>query len=172
LFFRYSSSLLVLLVLDLDHVLVLHVLVCNCSSSSLSSSSSLFLIIILDTLNMILFLIYIISLIIMRLVCFDYIFGIDSLSLCLYICLQSTHLIESWVGGQYCVSVVLIYYLPANTLYTPGHVVDRGCDIPVEFFVVHSSSIELSRTRSYYLVITLFLSFVMEMFLIYGYEIT
>jgi hypothetical protein len=63
-------------------------------------------------------------------------------------------------------------YTPANTLYTPGHVVDRGCDIPVESFVVHSLSVELSRMRSHYLVVTLFLSFVMEMFLVYGYEIT
>jgi hypothetical protein len=76
------------------------------------------------------------------------------------------------VGGQHCVSVVLIHCLPANALYTPGHVGDRGCDIPVESFVVHSLSVELSRTRSHYLVVTLFLSFVMEMFLIYGYEIT
>jgi hypothetical protein len=85
LFFRYSSSSSVLLVLDLVHILVLsvlivYVLVHNYSSLSLSSSSSLFLNIILDTLDMILFLIYIISLIIMRLVCFDYIFSIDSLS--------------------------------------------------------------------------------------------
>jgi hypothetical protein len=172
LFFRYSSSSSVLLILDLVHVLIVYVLVHNCSSSTLSSSSSLFLIIILDTLDMILFLVYIISSIIMRLVCFDYIFGIDSLSLCLYTCLQSTHLIESWVGGQYCVSVVLIHYLPANALYTPGHVVDRGCDIPIKSFVVHSPSVELSRTRSHYLVVNLFLSFVMEMFLVYRYEIT
>jgi hypothetical protein len=108
----------------------------------------------------------------MRLVCFDYIFGIDILSLCLYTCLQSTHLIESWVGGQHCVSVVLIHCLLANALYTPGYVVDRGCDIPIESFVVHSLSVELNRTRSHYLVVTLFLSFVMEMFLVYGYEIT
>jgi hypothetical protein len=113
-----------------------------------------------------------ISLIIMRLVCFDYIFSIDSLSLCLYTCLQSTHLIESWVGGQYCVSVVLIHCLPANALYTPGRVIDNGCDILVEFFVVHSPSVELSRTWSHYLVVTLFLTFVMEMVLVYGYEIT
>jgi hypothetical protein len=43
--------------------------------------------------------------------------------------------------------VVLRLYLSVNALYAPGHVVDRGCDIPVESFVVHSSSIELSRTR-------------------------
>jgi hypothetical protein len=108
----------------------------------------------------------------MRLVCFDYIFGIDSLSLCLYTWLQSTHLIESWVGGQHYVSVVLIHCLPTNSLYTLDHMVDRGCDIPVESFVVHFSSVELSRMWSHYLVVTLFLSFVMEMFLVYGYEIT
>jgi hypothetical protein len=32
-------------------------------------------------------------------------------------------------------------YLPVNTLYILGHVVDRGCDIPVESFVVYSPSI-------------------------------
>jgi hypothetical protein len=37
--------------------------------------------------------------------------------------------------------MVLICYLPVNTLYIPGHVVDRGCDIPVESFVVQSPSI-------------------------------
>jgi uncharacterized membrane protein YjfL (UPF0719 family) len=68
--------------------------------------------------------------------------------------------------------VVLIHCLPANALYTPGHVVDLGCDIPIESFVVHSPSVELSRTWSHYLFVTLFLSFVMEMFLIYEYEIT
>jgi hypothetical protein len=76
------------------------------------------------------------------------------------------------VGGQHCVSMVLIHCLLTNALYTPGHVVDHGCDIAVESFVVHSTSVELSRTWSHYLVVTLFLSFVMEMFLVYGYEIT
>ena len=109
--------------------------------------------------------------IMMRLVCFDYIFGIDSLSLCLYTCLQSAHLIESWVGDRHGVSVVLIQCLSANALYTSGHVVDRGCDIPVESFVVHSPSVDLSRIRSQYLVVTLSLSFVLEIFLVYEYEI-
>jgi hypothetical protein len=45
------------------------------------------------------------------------------------------------VGGGDHVSVVLICYLPANTLYILGHVVDRGCDTLVESFVVHSPSI-------------------------------
>jgi len=34
--------------------------------------------------------------------------------------------------------VVLICCLPADAPYIPGHVVDRGCDTPVESFVVHS----------------------------------
>jgi hypothetical protein len=45
------------------------------------------------------------------------------------------------VGGRDHVSVVLICYLPANTLYILGHVVDRGCDTPVKSFVVHSLNI-------------------------------
>jgi hypothetical protein len=32
--------------------------------------------------------------------------------------------------------------LPANAPYIPGHVVDRGCDTPIESFVVHSLNIE------------------------------
>jgi hypothetical protein len=58
-------------------------------------------------------------------------------------------LIQFWIGlsGWHILDMVLRLCLCANALYAPGHVVDRGCDIPVEFFVVHSSSIELSRTR-------------------------
>jgi hypothetical protein len=58
-------------------------------------------------------------------------------------------LIQFWIGlsGWHIVGVVLRLCLSANALYAPGHVVDRGCDIPVESFVVHSLSIELSRTR-------------------------
>jgi hypothetical protein len=60
-----------------------------------------------------------------------------------YLCLSSysAHPNDHRVGGRNHVSVLLICYLPANTLYIPGHVVDRGCDTPVESFVVHSSSI-------------------------------
>jgi hypothetical protein len=31
--------------------------------------------------------------------------------------------------------------LPENAPYILGHVVDHGCDTPVEFFVVHSPNI-------------------------------
>jgi hypothetical protein len=44
------------------------------------------------------------------------------------------HLIQcsSELSGQHYVSVVLKYCLPADALYMPGHVVDRGCDTTVE----------------------------------------
>ena len=45
---------------------------------------------------------------------------------------------DPWVGGRHCVSVVLIRCLPMDTPYILGHVVDRGCDTPIESFVVHS----------------------------------
>jgi hypothetical protein len=52
------------------------------------------------------------------------------------------------VGGRDHVSVMLICYLPVNTLYIPGHVVDRRCDTIVESFVVHSPNIgQRSRAR-------------------------
>jgi hypothetical protein len=37
-------------------------------------------------------------------------------------------------GGQHYVSMVLRYCLPADALCTLGHMTDRGCDTPVEFF--------------------------------------
>ena len=42
------------------------------------------------------------------------------------------------LSGRHYVSMVLRYCLPMNAFHTLGHVVDRGCDTPVEFFVVHS----------------------------------
>ena len=45
------------------------------------------------------------------------------------------------MSGRHCVSVVLIRCLPADTPHIAGHVVDRGCDTPVESFVVHSPNI-------------------------------
>ena len=49
---------------------------------------------------------------------------------------------SSELSGQHYVSMVLRYYLPADALYTLGHVIDRGCDTPVESFVVHSPFVE------------------------------
>jgi hypothetical protein len=77
----------------------------------------------------------------MFIVYFDYMLSIVSLSLCLCISLYSIHPNKvPWVGGRDHVSVVLICYLSMNTLYILGHVVDSGCDTPVESFVVHSPS--------------------------------
>jgi hypothetical protein len=78
----------------------------------------------------------------MFIVYFNYMLSIVSLSLCL--CISSYSIQPNkvpWVGGRDHVSVVLICYLPANTLYILGYVVDRGCDTPVESFLVHSLSV-------------------------------
>jgi hypothetical protein len=62
--------------------------------------------------------------------------------------LYSAHPNDHREGGRNHVSVVLRCYLPANTVYIPGHVVDRGCDTTVESFVVHSPNIgHRSRAR-------------------------
>ena len=45
------------------------------------------------------------------------------------------------VSGRHCVSMVHIRCLPIDAPYIPGHVVDRGCDTPIESFVVHSPNI-------------------------------
>jgi hypothetical protein len=54
---------------------------------------------------------------------------------------------SSELSGQHYVSVVLIYCLLVDALYMPGHVVDRGCDTPVESFVVHSPYVEQVEPR-------------------------
>ena len=68
--------------------------------------------------------------VIMFMVYFDYMLSIVGLLSC--------SCISPWVGGQHCVSVVLIHCLPADTPYILGHVVDCGHDTPIESFVVHS----------------------------------
>jgi hypothetical protein len=77
----------------------------------------------------------------MFIVYFDYILSIASLSTYSSVSLYSTHSKVPWVSGQHYISAVLICCLPANTPYILGHVVDRGCDTPVESFVVHSLNI-------------------------------
>jgi hypothetical protein len=77
-------------------------------------------------------------LVIMFIIYFDYMLSIVGLSSYSCICSYSAHPKVPWVGGQHCVSMVLIRCLPMNTRYIPGHVVDRGCDTPVESFVVQS----------------------------------
>ena len=53
------------------------------------------------------------------------------------------------VSGRHCVSVVLIRCLPVDIPYILGHVVDRGCDPPIESFVVHSLNIGIQVGSSY-----------------------
>ena len=80
-------------------------------------------------------------LVIMFIVYFDYILSIASLSLCLCISSYSARSGVHGVSGRHCASVVLIRCLPTDTPYIPGHVVDHGCDTPVESFVVHTPNI-------------------------------
>ena len=65
-----------------------------------------------------------------------------------YVDLYSSHSLTSWMGDQQQVSMVLRCSLSANASYILGSVVDRGCDTPVESFVVHTPSV--GRVGSYY----------------------
>jgi hypothetical protein len=85
--------------------------------------------------------------VIMFKVYFDYMSSIVGLSLCSCISSYSAHYKDPRVGGRHYVSVVLIRCLSADTPYILGHVVDRGCDTPVESFVVHSMNIGPRRVR-------------------------
>ena len=87
--------------------------------------------------------------VIMFMVYFDYMFSIVGLSFCSCISAYSAHCKDPWVGGRHCVSVMLIRCLPTDTPCILGHVVDRGCDTPVESFVVHSSNIGIQVGSSY-----------------------
>ena len=49
---------------------------------------------------------------------------------------------SSELSGQHYVSMVLRYCLHADALCTLGQVIDRGCDTPIESFVVHSLFVE------------------------------
>jgi hypothetical protein len=77
-------------------------------------------------------------LIAMFIVYFGYMSSIVSLLLSSCICSYSAHpnMQDPWVGGRHYVSVVLRYCLSSNVPYMPGRVVDRGCDRPVESYVV------------------------------------
>jgi hypothetical protein len=78
-------------------------------------------------------------LIAMFIVYFGYMSSIVSLLLSSCICSYSAHpnMQDPWVGGRHYVSMVLSYCLSANAPYMPKRVVDRGCDRPVESYVVH-----------------------------------
>ena len=81
-------------------------------------------------------------LVIMFIVYFDYMLSIARLSLYSSISSYSARSNVHGVSGRHCVSVVLIHCLPTDAPYIRGHVVDHGCDTPVESFVVHSLFVE------------------------------
>ena len=49
---------------------------------------------------------------------------------------------SSELSGRHYVSMVLRYCLPADAFCTLGHLVYRGCNTPIESFVVHSPFVE------------------------------
>ena len=100
-------------------------------------------IIVMTILVFILFIFFVI----MFIVYFDYMLRIVRLSSCLCISSYSAHSKVPWVSGRHCVSVVLIRCLPTDTPYILGHMVDHGCDTPIESFVVHSLNIGTCRVQ-------------------------
>ena len=80
-------------------------------------------------------------LVIMFIVYFDYMLSIVRLSSCSSISSYSALSKAPGVSGRHCVSVVLIRCLHMDAPYILGHVVDHGCDTPIESFVVHSPNI-------------------------------
>jgi hypothetical protein len=93
------------------------------------------------TIVMTMFFISFMLLVIMFIVYFDYILSITRLSSCSSISSYSARSGVHGVSGRHCVSVVLIRCLPMDAPYILGHVVDYGCDTPIESFVVHSPNI-------------------------------
>jgi hypothetical protein len=77
----------------------------------------------------------------MFIVYFDYMLSIIRLSLYSNISSYSARSNVHRVSARYCVSVVFIHCLHVDAPYILGHVVDRGCDSPIESFVVHSPNI-------------------------------
>ena len=94
------------------------------------------------TIVMTLFFISFMFLVIMFIVYFDCMLSIVRLALCLIISSYSARSKVQGVSGRHCVSVVLIRCLPADAPYMSGHVVDHGCDTPIESFVIHSPFVE------------------------------
>ena len=70
----------------------------------------------------------------------------------------SSHSMVPWVSSKHSVSMVFIPCFPTIAPYILGHVVDRGCDTPIESFVVHSPNVRLVELY-YYGRLALFLIF-------------
>jgi len=104
------------------------------------------------------FLYWLIFLIILFLVYYDYMLGIDGLDLYSNICLYSACSLVRWVGGRHYVGVVPISCLSTFACYILSCVVDRRGDIPIESFVVYPPNV-VSVDTNYGEMIALFLIF-------------
>jgi len=78
---------------------------------------------------------FLIFLIILFLVYFDYMLSEVRLELRLCIGSYNAYSLDRWVSGKYCVGVVPRMYLSTITPYSPELEVDRRSDSPVESFV-------------------------------------
>jgi hypothetical protein len=93
------------------------------------------------------------------LVYFDYMLDIVGLDLYSNIGSYSARSLISWVNGQYCVGVVPIPYFSAIAPYILDHVVVRGCDIPVESYIVHLPNVDRVEHNYYKERLTMFMIF-------------
>ena len=107
----------------------------------------------------------------MILVYFDYILSIVGLSIYSCISSYSARFDVHGVSGRHCVSMVLIRCLPTDTPYIPSHVVDHGCDTPIESFIVHSPNIGLQVGSSYERRQALFLIFLSNIPYVYNMKL-
>ena len=82
-------------------------------------------------------------LVIMFIIYFDYMLSIVRLSSCSCISSYNAHSLDLGVSGRHCISMVPIRCLHMDTPFILGHVVDHGCDTPIESFIVHSPNIRL-----------------------------
>jgi len=102
---------------------------------------------------------FLMFLIILLLVYFDYMLNIVRLELCLCIGSYSTYSLGRWVRGRYCVGEVPRPYLSEITPYSLEHEVDHGSDSCVESFVFFVPIIRIVEHHYYREVIDMFLIF-------------
>ena len=90
------------------------------------------------TIAMTLFLILVMFLIIMFIVCFDYMLNIARIIIMFMHKFTKRSLLCTYdVSGRHCVSVVLVCCLPADAPYILDRMVDRDSDSLIQSFVVH-----------------------------------
>jgi hypothetical protein len=93
------------------------------------------------TIDSTLFLILFMFLVIIFIVYFYYMLSIARLSSCSNISSHSARSKVHGVSGQHFVSMVLIRCLSRDAPYILSHMVDHGCNTPIESFVFHSPNI-------------------------------